>query len=131
MLFNSELLQQALGKLFKCSNFYHGYIRIRTPLVFPDGTVIDLFFKEREEGFILADLGEVLIWLDSLIHPAQERQELLNKMKEAKKDILLTHGTSEQEGVIFINFDEISELPEVLVRLLQTVLGISFLYYLQ
>jgi hypothetical protein len=40
-----------------------GYTRIRTPFLYPDGDVIDVFFRGGEDVATVSDLGETLRWL--------------------------------------------------------------------
>ncbi|MDP2816496.1 MAG: DUF1828 domain-containing protein, partial [Rectinemataceae bacterium] len=55
-----EMLARSLGELFTCS-LINGYTRIRTPFLYPDGDVIDLFIDEKAET--VTDFGETLRWL--------------------------------------------------------------------
>ncbi len=40
-----EQITEKIGELFTCSDL-NGYIRIRTPFLYPDGDVIDLFYPD-------------------------------------------------------------------------------------
>ena len=52
-----------VGSLFRCTDSGE-YVRIRTPFLYPDGDVIDLFAKNGNgSSFTLTDLGETLGWL--------------------------------------------------------------------
>jgi hypothetical protein len=42
-----EAIAEHIGELFTCSSL-NGYVKIRTPHLYPDGDVIDLFLKEGE-----------------------------------------------------------------------------------
>lgn len=56
-------LSVALGGEFALERTPDG-VRIRTPLVHPDGDVIDLFYRESGSGGgIVTDLGETVRWL--------------------------------------------------------------------
>ncbi|MGH7928243.1 MAG: DUF1828 domain-containing protein, partial [Candidatus Binatia bacterium] len=55
-------IEEKIGELFTCSEV-NGYVRIRTPYLYPDGDVIDLFFSEKNGSYTLTDLGETLGWL--------------------------------------------------------------------
>lgn len=57
-------LQSSLSNAFKCSNAPGGAVRVRTPLTYPDGTLIDLFLIPRDEGaVVVTDHGETTGWL--------------------------------------------------------------------
>ncbi|MDE0101303.1 MAG: hypothetical protein OXN89_02885 [Bryobacterales bacterium] len=54
-------LQQGLGALFMCSD--HGeYQRIRTPYLYPDGDIIDVFCKVEGDVVKVSDLAETTGW---------------------------------------------------------------------
>jgi len=57
-----ESIKDNIGALFKCSEI-NQYVRVRTPFLFPDGDVIDLFAKQQGELVSLTDLGETVRWL--------------------------------------------------------------------
>lgn len=54
-----ELIALHAGALYKCAPSGK-YIRIRTPYLYPDGDVIDLYWRDG----IVTDVGETLRWLD-------------------------------------------------------------------
>lgn len=87
MLTPCQEIARTIGELFTCSTV-NDYIRIRTPLLYPDGDVIDIYLKEKEEQYILTDLGETLRWLrmQTISEKRSEKQETLIQ------DTLLTHG---------------------------------------
>jgi hypothetical protein len=51
-----QLISETLGELFICSEV-KGFTRIRTPYLYPDGDVIDLFYKVSQGRGIITDLG--------------------------------------------------------------------------
>ena len=80
-----QLISETLGELFICSEV-KGFTRIRTPYLYPDGDVIDLFYKISQGRGIITDLGETIRWLLS-----QTVTDYLSKKQEqAIQDILLT-----------------------------------------
>lgn len=57
-----ENITKSMGEQFSCSEF-NGFIKVKTPYLYPDGDVIDIFVKYKDSGFILTDLGETIRWL--------------------------------------------------------------------
>ena len=53
-----DLIQQTIGELFTCSSV-NEYTRIRTPFLYPDGDVIDVYLKEKAGVVTLTDLGAI------------------------------------------------------------------------
>ena len=56
-------LQQAMPPLFVCSPAPEEGVRVRTPMLYPDGGVVDVFVQERNGGYIVTDYGDALGWL--------------------------------------------------------------------
>ena len=82
-----EAIAEQIGGLFSCTPVRE-YVRIRTPFLYPDGDVIDLFLKESQGNVTLTDLGETLRWL---------RGQSISQRRSAKQqqlieDVCLTHG---------------------------------------
>ena len=91
-----ELIARHMGKLYKCLSI-DGYIAIQTPFVFPDGDIIELYYKDTAKGGVLTDLGETLRWLSGQT-PAEKR---------TKKHLQLIHDTCSTHKVNFSD-DEVS-----------------------
>ncbi|MCY4093419.1 MAG: DUF1828 domain-containing protein [Caldilineaceae bacterium] len=36
---------------------------MRTPMLYPNGSVVDVFVLERNDGFLFTDFGDALDWL--------------------------------------------------------------------
>ncbi len=59
-----ERLSQSLPPLFECAPAPREGVRVRTPLLFPDGGVIDVFVLERDGAFTITDFGDAVGWLE-------------------------------------------------------------------
>ena len=59
----STALQQAVPPLFVCSPAPQEGVRVRTPMLYPDGGVVDVFVLERNGGYVVTDFGDALGWL--------------------------------------------------------------------
>lgn len=57
-----EQIAASMGALFECSQI-NRYTRIRTPFLYPDGDVIDLYWDEQDGNITITDLGGSLGWL--------------------------------------------------------------------
>ena len=58
-----NVLQQAVPPLFVCSPAAQEGVRVRTPMLYPDGGVVDVFVLERNGGYTVTDFGDALGWL--------------------------------------------------------------------
>jgi hypothetical protein len=122
-------IENNIGKLFSCSPV-GDFIRIRTPYVYPDGDIIDIFFKEKINIKTLTDLGETTRWL-RLQAVSKERS---HKQERLIQDICLTHGVEFYRGMLMIrlsNPNESRSLSEALVDLSEAVIRVSDLWFTQ
>lgn len=121
-----QTIERDLGSLFTCREERNGYTRIRTPYLYPDGDVIDLYFKVSQERPLITDLGETRRWLTS-----QTTSELLSKKQgQALQDILLTHDVEEYRGALLVRVGEMEGLAAAITRLAQAAIAISNLWFL-
>ena len=70
---------RTLPPLFVCSPAPHEGVRVRTPLLYPDGGVVDVFVLQRSAGYTVTDFGDALGWLglQSISRRRSRRQERL------------------------------------------------------
>ena len=56
-----------------------GGVRVRTPMLYPDGGVVDVFVLERGSGYAVTDFGDALgwLWLQSISRRRSPRQDAL------------------------------------------------------
>ena len=81
------LIAQQVGELFVCTP-HDKYTGIRTPYLYPDGDVIDLFLRESNGSLTLTDLGETLRWF-RMQTTSMRRSP---KQSQVIEDICLNHG---------------------------------------
>lgn len=60
-----EQLTLSLPGLFQCDDFGNDRFRVRTPLLFPNGDVIDVFIAKTADSFTVTDYGDAADWLDT------------------------------------------------------------------
>jgi len=114
-----------VGSLFRCTDSGE-YVRIRTPFLYPDGDVIDLFAKNGNgSSFTLTDLGETLGWL-RMQTLANRRSPKQNKLIE---DVALTHGIEIYRGMLTARVRAPEELGATLMRLGQAAVRMSDLWF--
>ncbi|GBD36638.1 hypothetical protein HRbin36_01763 [bacterium HR36] len=119
-----EQLVSGLGPLFQCAP--HGdYIRIRTPFLYPDGDIIDVFCRREGNVWLISDLGETLRWL---------RMQTTSKYRSKKQEILmqeacLTHGVELQRGALLARCREGESFADSVLRVAQAALRVSDLWF--
>lgn len=58
-----DQLTSSLSPLFRCDDFGDNRFRIRTPLLFPDGRVVDVFMCKNDGFYTVTDHGDAVGWL--------------------------------------------------------------------
>ena len=117
-------LQRNLGALFTCSE--HGdYERIRTPYLYPDGDIIDLFCKVDGDTVTVSDLAETSGWL-RMQSAALRRSP---KHKRLIEDACVTHGLEFYRGMLQARCRHGDDLAEVVTRVAQGALRVSDLWF--
>lgn len=117
-------LQRSLGALYMCSE--HGdYQRIRTPYLYPDGDVIDLFCRAEGDTVTVSDLAETTGWL---------RMQSAALWRSAKQKLLiegacLTHGVEFYSGMLQARCRPGEELAQVVTRVAQAAIRVSDLWF--
>ncbi|ASC69190.1 hypothetical protein XM38_001160 [Halomicronema hongdechloris C2206] len=117
---------ETIGQLYDCAEINNGFIRIRTPYLYPDGDIIDLYWKEKDGQQILTDLGETLRWLDG----QTANQKLSKRQTQALEDIRLTHGIELYRGTLTLRIPSDASLADGLTRLAQAALRTADLWFL-
>ena len=117
-------LQQGLGALFMCSD--HGeYQRIRTPYLYPDGDIIDVFCKVEGDVVKVSDLAETTGWLR--MQSASQRRS--PKQTRLIEDACVTHGVEFYRGMLQARCHRADDLAEAVTRVAQAALRISDLWF--
>lgn len=118
-----EQIIRGMGELFECSPV-DGYTRIRTPYLYPDGDVIDLYLKEGSEVLTLTDLGDTLGWL--------RMQTAADKMTVRQRRLIeearLVHDVELYKGMLVVRARGQEDLGSAVTRLVQAALAVSDLW---
>lgn len=119
-----EVLGQSLGELFTCSEV-NGYTRIRTPFLYPDGDVIDLFVQAHNDGATITDLGETTRWL---------RTQSVSPRRSAKQtklieDVCLNHGLEFFRGMLLARVKPTDNFAAVTMRAAQGALRVADIWF--
>src|ERR1700719_3144112 len=119
-----EEMAQSVGELFSCSHTDE-HVRIRTPYLYPDGDVIDLFAKKRDSVLTLTDFGETLRWLRmQTVSPRKSP-----KQKELIEDVCLTLGVELFRGMLMVRVRPGDKIGSAVMRLSQAAIRIADLWF--
>jgi hypothetical protein len=110
-------IAEGMGTLFECSP--HGkFVRIRTPFLYPDGDIVDLFCKLQGDVALVTDLGETTRWLRmQTVSPRRSP-----KQKLLIEDTCLTHGVEFYRGMLLARCRSGDSLPDAVNRVAQASL---------
>lgn len=96
-------------------------MRIRTPFLYPDGGVVDVFAIPRGERWFLTDHGEALGWL----RMQSARGRLSENQQRLLEDVCRTLGMELQSARLVLRVAERERLPEAVIRLGQGVVRVA------
>lgn len=125
---SSELctsIGKSLPALFECSPAAQEGVRVRTPLLYPDGGIVDVFVLERNGRYIVTDFGDALGWLrmqSVTVRRSQKEQLLID-------DVCQTLGIEFRDGQLTLRPGGDGELSETVLRLAQAVVRVSDLWF--
>ena len=116
---------RTLPPLFVCSPAPQEGVRVRTPMLYPDGEVVDVFILERGSGYTVTDFGDALgwLWLQSISQRRSGRQEILVQDVCRTLRIELFH-----DQLVLRQVGE-DTLGEAVVRVAQAVVRVSDLWF--
>jgi len=116
-----EALRAELPELFECSPAPQGAVRIRTPFLYPDGDVIDVFVEERGAAFFLSDFGDTLGWLRA----QSFRDRLTPNQQRMIREICLPLSVELDRGQLMLHEISPTTLAEAVHRLSQAAARVS------
>lgn len=122
---NNDELCSAIGEslppVFECTPAPHEGVRVRTPLMYPDGGMVDVFVLERNGRYDIIDFGEALGSL-RMQSVSTRRSPKQNRMVE---DTCQTLGVELRRGQLMLRSDEADGLGEAVLRLAQAAVRVS------
>ena len=118
-------LQQAVPPLFVCSPGPHEGVRVRTPMLYPDGAVVDVFVLERNDRYIVTDFGDALDWL-GLQSVSQRRS---NKQEALIHDVCQTLRIERLSDQLMLREVTSGALGESVIRVAQAAVRVSDLWF--
>ncbi len=113
-----------MGELFECSSV-DGYTRIRTPYLYPDGDVIEVFLKDNGGVPTLTDLGETLAWLR--MQTVANRKT--TRQRQLIEDVCFTHGVKLYRGMLTTRVRDGQDIASAVTRLSQAALRVADLWF--
>ena len=113
-----------MGELFTCTD-QGEYLQIRTPYLYPNGDIIDLFCKSEGDTVTVTDLAETTGWLRMRSLSAR-RSPNQNRLIQ---DAGITHGVEFYQGMLQARCRPGDDLAAVINRVGQAALRVSDLWF--
>ncbi len=118
-------LRQGLPALFECAPAPRDAVRVRTPMMYPDGGIVDVFVLGRGDSFTLTDFGETLGWLRmQTVSPKRTPNQ-----RRLIEDVCDTLGLELHRGQLVLRGVAVSELCETVTRLAQGAVRVSDIWF--
>ena len=118
-------LRNSLSLLFECSPAPTEGSRVRTPFMYPDGDIVDIFVIERDGSYIFTDYGEALGWLGM----QSDRGRLSDNQRRLVDDVCLTLGVELHRGQLVLRCEKPENFGETVHRIGQAVVRVSDLWF--
>jgi hypothetical protein len=115
---------QVLSEMFNCTEINNN-TRIRTPYLYPDGDVIDLYLTMEGSQAVLTDFGESLSWLKS---QTVSRKKSV-KQRQLLNDICLTYGVELYHGSLTLRVNDVDNFALLVTRISQAALSVADLWF--
>ena len=118
-------LQEAMPPLFVCSPAPQEGVRVRTPLLYPDGGVVDVFVLESKGSYIVTDFGDALGWL-GLQSTSQNRSPKQNVLVQ---DVCQTLRIEFSHDQLRLRDVASGALGEAVLRVAQAAVRVSDIWF--
>lgn len=117
-------IAEGIGRGFSCQEV-GPYVQVRTPFVYPDGHIIDLYMRSDDDRWMASDLGETHRWLDA--HAWSEKRT--PAQQELIHQICTTLGIQEARNALVIQVDEPADTAEAVTRLAQAASRVADIWF--
>ena len=114
-------ISKTLPSRFECSPAPQEGVRVRTPLTYPDGGIVDVFVLDRDNGYIVTDFGDALGWL---------RMQSVNTQPSLQQNLMIKEicrplGIEFYSGQLVLRSGVNDTLETAVLRVAQAVVRVS------
>ena len=117
----SQHVAASVPGLFSCSQAPRGRVRVETPMLYPDGGIVDVFVVERGGVWSVTDFGEASGWLEM----KADAEKLSPRQVQMIEDICRTLGVTSRDGYLELRLKAPDEVGEAVVRVAQAVVQVA------
>lgn len=116
-------IARGVGDAFSCLGM-GAYVQVRTPFLYPDGRIIDLYIRTDNDRWTATDLGETHRWLDA--HSWSDKRTA--GQQELVRQVCATLGLDEFRGALVTKVDDPAHAAEAVTRLAQGAMRVADLW---
>ena len=120
-----EALRRGLSSLYECTLAPQDAVRVRTPFMYPDGDIVDVFVEERGGEYLLTDYGEALGWLQM----QSFTDDLTPNQRRLVEDVCLTLGIDLDRGQLTLRCARTSDLADAVQRVGQAGVRVADVWF--
>ena len=120
-----EQLTSYLPPLFECDALGENRFRVRTPLIFPDGGVVDVFVSKTDGLYTVTDYGDAMGWLDM----RSATPGIAPKQRSLVADACRTHGIELEGGHVMLRSIEAKDIAESIMRVAQAEASVGDVWF--
>ena len=120
-----EQLTSSLPPLFECDALGENRFRVRTPLIFPDGGVVDVFVSKSDDLYTVTDYGDAMGWLDM----RSAATGIAPKQRSLVADACRTHGIELKGGHVMLRSIEAKDLAQSIMRVAQAEASVGDVWF--
>ena len=114
-------IAETAPSLFECSPAPQGGVRVRTPLVYSDGGVVDVFVLEHDREVSVTDLGEALGWVRMQSVDTGRTGEQTRRIE----DTCQTLGVTLERGQLVLRLGSDAVTAEAVLRIGQAAVRVA------
>lgn len=116
-----DSLRPALPKLFECVPAPRKAVRVHTPLMYPDGGVVDVFVLEHSGRLIVTDHGDAIGWLGM----QSVADKLTPHQRSLIDDICRVQGVNLDRGRLVAHCDSLASVADAVHRVALAVVRVG------
>ena len=117
----SDTLRDTLPGIFECSLAPRDAVRVRTPMLYPDGDLVDAFVVEQGGEYLVTDFGDALGWLR--MQSASDR--LTPNQHGLVEDVCQALGIERDRGQLTLHCRDRAEIADAVHRLGQAAVRVA------
>ena len=120
-----DTLRLSLPALYECSPAPQEGVRVRTPMMYPDGDLVDVFVLERGDERVVTDHGDALGWLSG-----RSTSRALTAAQDAMaQDVCRTQGVELHRGRLMRRCESEAAVADAVQRVALAAVRVADIWF--